>query len=169
MAKTKPVRVLVDACCFLVYVTGQVKDVPAARQLLEHIQDGEIQLVESPAILTEVPPKHEGDNASRGGKRLMILGLLESEAVEYVDLTTAVARKAGDYMVSYGLDSMDAIHLATAVLGKVDVLVTLNTLDFPMDHSVEGVLVLSPEDFLRRFFARGSQPALDFEHNSAAD
>jgi len=169
VAKTKPTRILVDACCFLVYVTGQVQDVRAARQLLEHIQDGEIQLVESPAILAEVPPKHESDNASGGGKRLLIRGLLESEGVEYVDLTTAVARKAGDYMVSYGLNSMDAIHLATAVLGNVDALVTLNTQDFPMGQSVEGVLVLSPEDFLRRFFARGSQPALDFEHNSVAD
>lgn len=164
MATSKPpVRALLDACCLLVYITGQLDNRRTARELLERIEDGEVQLVESPTILTEVPPKHESDTGGSTGKRQLIRGLLESDRVDYVDVTTAVARRAGDYMVSYALESMDAIHLATGVHAAVDAVVTLNTQDFPMGETVDGVPVLTPDDFLAKFFPAGVQPALEFD------
>ncbi len=162
MAKNRPpVRALVDACCFLVFITGQAANQDAARELLRRIDDKEIQLVESPLILVEVPPTHANDRGD--GKRSLIRGLLESAEVDYIDLTSAIARRAGDYLPSYGLKTMDAIHLATAVHAHVDALVTLNTKDFPMGETVDGVPVLTPEAFLRRFFSDGSQPELEYD------
>lgn len=162
MARNRqPVRALVDACCLLVYITGQAEDVESARQLLDRIEEGDVQVIASPTILTEVLPTHKTDRGD--AKRPLIRGLLESEAVEYVDLTSAIGRRAGDYMTSYSLDSMDAIHLATAVHAEVDALVTLNIADFPVGETVDGVPVLTPDGFLRRFFIGGSQPELDYK------
>lgn len=158
MARSEPVRLLLDSCCLLVFITGQADDVDAARLLLEKIEEGEIELWESPLILAEVLPTHPSDGGS--GKRALIRGLLESATVEYIDMTSAVGIKAGDYAVAYGLHPADAILLATAVFGKVDGFVTLNTDDFPIGKVVDGVPILTPEGALARFFSEPSQPPL---------
>lgn len=69
---------------------------------------------------------------------------MESPTTQLVDLSTAVARKAGDLRVKHGLTTWDAVHLATAVLAGVDVLVVRDG-KFPKGE-YESVHVTGPFD-----------------------
>lgn len=63
--------------------------------------------------------------------------LLESPTTELVDVNTVVAREAGHLRVKHGMTTWDAVHLATAVLAKVDVLIVRDG-KFPTPRFVTG-------------------------------
>jgi len=61
-----------------------------------------------------------------------------------VDVSTTVARKAGALRVRHGLKTWDAIHLATAILASVDIVIVRDH-KFPAGD-YEGVYVSGPFD-----------------------
>lgn len=158
MASPESLTMALDACCFLLTITGEEPGASDCAQLLDAAWDDAIQLVESPAILVEVPPRHRNDGGR--GKRELVLAQLDSSKVNYIDLTTIVARKAADITVSYPqIRNLDAIHLATAVVGGAQYFVTANTRDFPVGQLVDGVRIVTPEDAVSTL-RRGEQPTL---------
>jgi len=145
VASPEDLTMVLDACCFLLTITGEEPGARDCAQLLDAAWDGAIHLVESPAILVEVPPRHRNDDGS--GKRELILAQLDSSKVNYIDLTMSVARKAADITVSYPqVRNLDAIHLATAVVGGARYFVTANTHDFPVGQQIEGVRIVTPAE-----------------------
>lgn len=136
-------RALLDASALIGVIKGE-EDFGCLRTLLAAIDRGEITLVESTAILAEVQPEHTADNGKHVQAREAVRTLLESPATDLVDVNTVVARKAGHLRVKHGLTTWDAVHLATAVLAKVDVLIVRDG-KFPTGD-YEGVHVTSPFD-----------------------
>lgn len=135
--------VLLDASSLLGVVTGE----PAfscLKSLLSAVDRGEIRLVESSAILVEVRPHHDGDGEGNARVREDLLALLQSRRTQLVDVNTMVARKAGQLAAELGLKTWDAVHLATAVLAEVDVLVVRDG-KFPLGE-YDGVWVTGPFD-----------------------
>lgn len=111
--------------------------------VLNAVGRGEIDLVLSTASLVEVLPAHGSDDPDMGSRRELVLESLESSRAESVDVSPPIARLAATYRGSIGpKKSMDAIHLATAVLAKVDALVTSDVKDFPTGTLVGGVRVI---------------------------
>lgn len=135
-------RVLLDASCLIGVIQGDQFYAPL-RTLLAAIDRGEITLVESTAILAEVLPSHPGSGGDE--KRQDILQLLDSPDVHYVDVSTVVARKAAQLRVTYGLKTWDAVHLASGICAKVDVVFVRDS-KFPTGQTVEGVYVSEPFD-----------------------
>ncbi len=135
--------VLLDASAMIGVIQGD----PAFRclkSLLAAVDRGEVRLVESTAILTEVLFRHADDTPEHTHARDTARELLESPETQLVDVSIAVARKAGDLRVKHGLKTWDAVHLATAIVAEVDVLVA-------RDHKLkvgdyEGVHVTEPFD-----------------------
>lgn len=126
---------------------GVIKGEPAfegLKALLAAVDRGEVTLVASTAILVEVQPQHGRDTEFHSRAREAVRGLLESPATQLVDVSTAVARKAGSLRAKHGLTTWDAVHLATAILARVDVLVVRDN-KFPMGD-YEGVYVTGPFD-----------------------
>ena len=70
--------------------------------------------------------------------------LLESPTTRLIDVSTAVARKAGELRSKHGLKTWDAVHLATAILANVDILIVRDN-KFP-EGKYEGVHVTGPFD-----------------------
>ncbi len=136
-------RALLDASALIGVIKGELA-FEGLRSLLAAVDRGEVTLVESTAILTEVQPQHTGDTDSHALARETVRALLESPMTQLVDVSTAVARKAGNLRVEHGLTTWDAVHLATAVLAGVDVLVVRDG-KFPMGE-YEGVYVTGPFD-----------------------
>src|SRR3546814_21075122 len=66
-----------------------------------------------------VVPEHGRDTELHALARDAVRALLESPTTQLVDVSTAVARKAGDLRVKHGLHTWDAVHLATAILAGV--------------------------------------------------
>jgi predicted nucleic acid-binding protein len=134
---------LLDASSLL----GVIVDAPEFRclgSLLAAVERGEVQLVESTAILAEVLVEHSKDTPRHARARETLRALLESPETQLVDVSTAVARKAGELKVRLGLKTWDAVHLATAILAGVDVLVVRDH-KFPLGY-YEGVYVTGPFD-----------------------
>lgn len=135
--------VLLDASALLGVITGE----PAfacLKSLLAAVDNKQIRLVESSAILTEVRSRHARDTNTHARAREGVRALLESPETTLVDVSTVVARKAGDLAAELNLKTWDAIHLATAILAGVDVLVVLDH-KFPLGD-YEGVWVTGPFD-----------------------
>nr|WP_260173729.1 PIN domain-containing protein [Nocardioides albus] len=132
-----------DASALLGLVTGE----PAfacLKPLLVAVDRGEIRLVESTAILIEVRPHHDDDDEENARAREDLHDLLQSERTQLVDVNTVVARKAGQLAAELGLKTWDAIHLATAILARVDVLIVRDR-KLP-EGDYEGVWVTGPFD-----------------------
>ena len=136
-------RALLDASALIGVIKGEA-DFECLRTLLAAVDRGEVTLVESTAILAEVQPEHSMDNRAHTRAREAVRALLESPATELVDVNTVVARKAGDLRVKHGMATWDAVHLATALLAKVDVLIVRDG-KFPTGD-YEGVHVTLPFD-----------------------
>ena len=113
---------LLDTSSLLGVIQGE-EEFNCLKSLLAAVDRGEIKLVESTAILTEVLPQHARDNNVHKDAREGIRTLLESPETQLVDVNTVVARKAGVLRTEHGLKTWDAIHLATAILAGVDVLI----------------------------------------------
>lgn len=135
--------VLLDASALLGVILGQ-SEFDCLKPLFSTVDRGEIQLVESTAILTEVLYRHPRDNATHARARETLRGLLEAQETVLVDVSSIVARKAGDLRVEFGLHTWDAIHLATAIVAGVDVLFVRDA-KFPLGI-YEGVYVSTPYD-----------------------
>lgn len=132
---------LLDASSLLGVVQGE-EEFACLKSLLAAVDRGAIKLVESTAILTEVLPQHTRDTEIHKRAREGVRALLESPDTQLVDVNTAVARKAGDLRTKFGLKTWDAIHLATAVLTRVDVLIVRDH-KFPFGD-YEGVHISRP-------------------------
>jgi len=136
-------RALLDASALLGVVTGD-PDFESLKTLLAAVDRGAVTLVESTAILAEVLPQHAQDTGAHARARETLRALLESSETELIDVNTVVARKAGELRSALGLKTWDAVHLATAILAKVDVLVVRDG-RFPTGM-YEGVYVSGPFD-----------------------
>jgi predicted nucleic acid-binding protein len=134
---------LLDASSLLGVVTGE-QAFTCLKPLLEAVDREEIRLVESTAILIEVRPHHNGDGPENVRVREDLLALLQSRKTQLVDVNTVVARKAGQLATDLGLKTWDAVHLATAILSGVDVLIVRDG-KFP-EGDYEGVWVTGPFD-----------------------
>lgn len=134
---------LLDASSLLGVVTGE-QAFTCLEPLLAAVDREEIRLVESTAILIEVRPHYNGDSSENVRVREDLLALLQSRKTHLVDVNTVVARKAGQLAADLGLTTWDAVHLATAILSGVDVLIVRDS-KFP-EGNHEGVWVTGPFD-----------------------
>ncbi len=91
---------LLDASALIGVIKGE-PEFACLKPLLAAVDRGEIALVESTAILAEVQPAH-GTDPSRHA-RDTVRALLESPATQLIDVSTAVARKAGELRGKHGL------------------------------------------------------------------
>lgn len=113
---------LLDASSLIGVSKGE-QEFECLKTLLAAVDRGEVTLVESTAILAEVQPEHTRDTELHALAREAVRALLESPATQLVDVNTVVARKAGELRVKQGMSTWDAVHLATAILAGVDVLI----------------------------------------------
>lgn len=134
---------LLDASALIGVIKGDA-EFECLKSLLAAVDRGEVRLVESTAMLAEVQPEHDGDTGLHALARETVRALLEAPATELVDISAVVARKAGDLRVKHRMSTWDAVHLATAILAKVDVLVVRDG-KFPKGDC-EGVWVTGPFD-----------------------
>lgn len=144
MAKSENKRVLLDSSALIAWINGE----PAAGRvtgLIDMIDRGDAQLVESVLVLAEVYKRSTASDKDERQRQDVKLGSirakLESREVALLDVTAPVARKATEYRVNHKLKVADAIHLATAVLNRCDWLVTLDR-DFPQ---LEGLRIFRME------------------------
>ncbi len=134
---------LLDASALIGVIKGE-PEFECLKSLLAAVDRGEVALVESTAILIEVLPTHDTDTELHAIARDAARALLEAPATQLVDVSTAVARKAGELRATHRLKTWDAVHLATAILAGVDVVIVRDSKMPEGDY--EDVWVTGPFD-----------------------
>lgn len=122
-------RVLLDSSALIAVVSGE----PGAEQLsglLDMLDRGEAQLVASVLTLSEVYRRSSDGNARRrdsyNARLDQVRARLEAPATELLDVTLPVARKATELRGTYRLATVDAVHVATAILNRCDWIVSFD-------------------------------------------
>lgn len=142
MARPEQPKVLyLDSSAFIAAIKAESGSEPI-QQLLEEVDRGRLTLIAATASLVEV----RGGGRSHSVDPLTdkrIRGILEGPSVVLVELDRIVAAKARDLTVAHHLRTWDAVHLASAIVGGAEVLMTIDN-DFPLDTMVEGVWVCKP-------------------------
>ena len=136
-------RALLDASALIGVIKGE-PGFECLKSLLAAVDRGEVTLVESTAILAEIVPEHTRDTDLHRLARDAARALLESPTTELVDVSSDVARLAGDLRAKHSLKTWDAVHLATGLLASVDVVIVRDH-KFPKGD-YQGVYVTGPFD-----------------------
>lgn len=85
---------------------------------------GKVHVVCSTLVLAEVYKTPRDDKGRRRSD--LIKQQIESPAVHLVDVSPVVAKRAAELRSQYNFHTPDSIHLATALLEKVDWFITLD-------------------------------------------
>lgn len=133
-------RACLDASCLIGIVQGEEAFRPL-RSLLQGISAGSVELLASTALLAEFLPNHPRSNKLLAHD---LRNLLKTQAT-LLDVTPSVADLACELRELYGMSTWDAVHLATSITGKADVLFVRDN-KFPVDQLVQGVWVSAPFD-----------------------
>ena len=136
-----PSRVYLDSSAFIAAIKKESGHEPVDL-VLELAQARKLTLVTSVILVVEARGVRSGAQVTEEQEQ-RILAHLDNPRVEFVELGRATALKAREVALREGLSNYDAIHLACAVAGEADVLMTLDD-RFPVGRSYEGVWVDRP-------------------------
>lgn len=153
---TEAVKVCVDSCVVLAYLLGdQPQHAEGIRQLFYDVEAKKARLYGSILLLAEVlGGSAKGPTDPRMDERVGAL-LLNPASITLIQAGVQVGMVARGLRREFGLKVADSLHLASAVVAKVEVFSTTNSKDFPMGRTVQGVLV----DFPRSPSGNGYLPS----------
>jgi predicted nucleic acid-binding protein len=137
----RPSTVYLDASAVISAIKGEPGHEPVAR-VLELAEAGALALVTSTILLVEARGGGLGETADESGER-ELLAYLDHPAWALVELDRAVALRARRLCLRFGLHNYDAVHLASAIEGRAEVLMTFDK-RFPIGSAVEGVWIDRP-------------------------
>jgi predicted nucleic acid-binding protein len=112
-------RLAIDASALIDYVEKAPRSIASLQKIMERVEAGELLLFGSSVLLTEVLLV----DASPGARPLEEYEPALAR-IERLPVTDALARQAAELRSYYGLSSIDALHLATAVQFSCEALLT---------------------------------------------
>ncbi|MHB1371609.1 MAG: type II toxin-antitoxin system VapC family toxin [Pseudomonadaceae bacterium] len=136
-----PKVVYLDSSALIAAIKGEPSSEPI-QALLAEVEKGRVTLIASSASLVEVRGGGHGNPVDPVVDK-RIRAMFEGPNVILIELDRAVGLKAREFAQSLKLDTWDAVHLASAVVGGAEVLMAIDE-DFPIDTEVEGVWVSKP-------------------------
>ncbi|HZN17885.1 MAG TPA: PIN domain-containing protein [Micromonosporaceae bacterium] len=139
-----PSLVYLDSCAFL-YVINKTTGYEPVADLLHVAESGKVTIMMSPLTLVEVIGKPK-DKPLDPATDSRVRRLLDNPRFLVVEFDRTVALKARTFVGALGLKPADAIHMASAVVGRADVLMTFDT-KFPLGKRVDGVWVDIPYQY----------------------
>ena len=116
-------RIALDTVPFVYFLERHPTFFGAAKDLFERIEKGKIEAVASTLVLTELlVPAFREEDSSRAREVLRLL--THFPHLKLVEVTASIASEASRIRAETSLRTPDALHLATALMQKVDWFVT---------------------------------------------
>ncbi len=116
-----------DSACFLAWLQGEEGRVDRCDAVLSLAERGRIEIVTSVFTLTEVLRLRPRD-ALPGERRAAVESLFNRPAIRTMMLTRRLAEAARELVWDQGVSPKDAVHVASALAARVDVLNTFDNL-----------------------------------------
>ena len=114
-----------DSNCFLAWLQNEEDRADKCQNVLDLAERGDIEIVTSALTIAEVLRLRPKD-ALPSERRSSVEALFNRPSIRTMMLTRPLAEAARDLVWDNGIDPKDAIHVASALAAKVDV---LNTFD----------------------------------------
>ncbi len=116
-------RIAIDTVSFIYFLERHPTYYHSAKNLFERIEKGKIEAVASTLVLTELlVPAFRADDLSRAQDVLRLL--THFPHLTLIEVTASIAFEASRIRATSSLRTPDALHLATALMQKVDWFVT---------------------------------------------
>ena len=117
-----------DSNCFLAWLQEEAGRVDKCGAVLSLAERGKVEIITSVFTLTEVL-RLRPRNALPAERRLSVEILFNRPSIRTIMLTRRLAETARDLAWDQGIAPKDAVHVASALAARVDV---LNTFDDPL-------------------------------------
>ena len=117
-----------DSDCFLGWLQAEDGKVEPCRQVLDIAARGELEIITSALTIVEVLHMR-GRQPIPADKRQQVIDFFKRSYIIPMSITRRLAEASRDLVWDHGIDPKDALHVATALSAKVDV---LNTFDKPL-------------------------------------
>ncbi len=116
-------RIAIDTVSFIYFLERHPTYYRSAKNLFERIEKGKIEAVASTLVLTELlVSAFRADDLSRAQDVLRLL--THFPHLTLIEVTASIAFEASRIRATSSLRTPDALHLATALMQKVDWFVT---------------------------------------------
>lgn len=136
-------RPCLDSSVYIAAINNEPGRVEIARDILNAADEGQIQIVASTFVAAEViKMKGEGEPLSPESET-KIDAILRSPRIQMFELDLSLAIEARRVARLHSLKPGDAIHLATAIRAKADVLLRFDN-RFRTNGQIEGIEVCDP-------------------------
>lgn len=119
----QPGLMYLDSCILITYLKQDLH--PVISPLVKLILEGKYQAAISSLHYVEVIGKQRAE-AFDPVREEQVMNLIESPRFSMIDIGPDVQYKARRYVLHESLKSCDAMHVAAAVVGECDVLLTLD-------------------------------------------
>lgn len=114
-----------DSDPFLGWLQEEPEKVAACSGVVEEAENGEVLIVTSALTIAEVLYRRQKGQIP-ADKRQKVVAFFRNEYIAVRNVTRSIAEYARDLVWDHGIDPKDAIHVATALDGKVPVLQTFD-------------------------------------------
>ena len=118
-------RRYLDSDCFLGWLQAEDGKVELCKQVLTLASNGKVEIITSALTIAEVL-NLRGHPAIKVDKKKQVIDFFKRSYIVPVSITRRVAEYSRDLVWDHGIDPKDALHVATAILAKVEV---FNTFD----------------------------------------
>lgn len=116
-------RILLDSASIVYYIERHPRYLPAAAEIMERVDAGRLQALASVLVLTEVLVPAYAANDARSARQVRS-ALERFPNLEVTAIDADIADVAARARAKHNLRTPDAIHIATALQGRADWIVT---------------------------------------------
>lgn len=117
-----------DSDCFLGWLQAEDGKIEPCRQVLNLAARGDVEIITSALTIAEVLHLR-GHDPILADRRQQVIDFFKRSYIVPMSITRRIAEDSREFVWDHGVKPKDALHLATALVAKVDV---FNTFDLPL-------------------------------------
>lgn len=136
-------RPYLDSSVYIAAINSETTRVRTVKAILEAADRSEIQIVASTFVAAEVIKRRGEEQYLSADHETEIDAILRSDRILWVELDFSLAIQARKLARAHNLKPGDAIHLASAIRGKADILLRYDS-GFQTNSALDGIEICDP-------------------------
>ena len=140
-----------DSNCFLAWLQEEPAGFESCEQVLESAERGECRIVTSTLTIAEVLNRRGSKPIDRADRN-RVVDFFRRSYIATSPLTRVIAENSREIVWDYGIHPRDAVHVATALYLKVDILHTFDKKLIAKSGKINGHSILIEEPSSNQFY-----------------
>jgi len=136
-------RPYLDSSVYIAAIKGEQDRAEIAKHILEDAEQNKLEIVGSTFVIAEVI-RAKGQTPLSSEDEQIVDHYVLRESMTWVELDVSLALEARRIARAHGLKPTDAVHLASAIRGKADIVFRWDDRFVTGGDTVEGIKVTEP-------------------------